>query len=66
MQTSIPQAEAVKVMQSNIWISEFTPQAELWNGCLVMLGFVSAIAIELLTYQVILYFWSIFASGEFP
>ena len=48
MQTNNPQAEAAEVMMRNSWITGFTPQAELWNGRLAMIGFVSAIAIELL------------------
>jgi hypothetical protein len=66
MQTNTPQAKAIKVMQYNAWVNGFNPQAELWNVCLVMLGFVSAIAIELFTYQIVLHFWSIFTSGTFP
>lgn len=65
MQTHTPDTEVGKVMQSNVWISGFTPQAELWNICLVMLGFVSAIALELFTCQTVLHFWSILASNSF-
>jgi hypothetical protein len=37
----------------------FTPQAEIWNGRLAMLGFVIAIAIELFSSQGILHFWGL-------
>ncbi|PZO38524.1 MAG: high light inducible protein [Pseudanabaena frigida] len=53
-------------MSRNAWISGFTPQAELWNGRLAMIGFISAIAIELFTHQGILHFWGILASGVVP
>lgn len=66
MQTNTPQAEAAEVMHRNAWITGFTPQAELWNGRLAMIGFVSAITIELLSHQGILHFWGILASGEVP
>ena len=66
MQTNNPQTEAAEIMQRNAWISGFTPQAELWNGRLAMLGFVSAIAIELFTHQGVLHFWGILASGTVP
>lgn len=37
----------------------FTPQAEIWNGRLAMLGFVIAIAIELFSSQGLLHFWGL-------
>ena len=37
----------------------FTPQAEIWNGRLAMLGFVIAIAIELFSNQGVLHFWGL-------
>ena len=30
----------------NVWVWGFTPQAEVWNGRLAMLGFVSVVLIE--------------------
>lgn len=66
MQTNTPQAESEKAMLRNAWISGFTPQAELWNGRLAMLGFVLAIAIELFTHQGILHLWGILDSGVVP
>ena len=66
MQTNTPQAEATEVMMRNSWISGFTPQAELWNGRLAMIGFVSAIAIELFTHRGVLHFWGVLSSGVTP
>jgi hypothetical protein len=66
MQTNTPQAEAASVMNRNAWITGFTPQAELWNGRLAMIGFISAIAIELFTHRGVLHFWGILASGVVP
>jgi len=37
----------------------FTPQAENWNGRLAMIGFVSALLIELLSGQGVLHFWGL-------
>lgn len=37
----------------------FSPQAEIWNGRLAMLGFVIAIAIELFSNQGVLHFWGL-------
>ncbi len=59
MQPNTPQTGVADVLNRNAWISGFTPQAELWNGRLAMIGFVSAIAIELYTHQGILHFWGI-------
>ncbi|MEI6332048.1 MAG: chlorophyll a/b-binding protein [Pseudanabaena sp. ELA645] len=53
-------------MMRNAWITGFTPQAELWNGRLAMIGFVSAIAIELFTHKGVLHFWGILSSGIVP
>jgi hypothetical protein len=43
----------------NAWVFGFTPQAEIWNGRLAMIGFVAAIATELLTKQGVLQFWGL-------
>ncbi|HEY9643976.1 MAG TPA: chlorophyll a/b-binding protein [Coleofasciculaceae cyanobacterium] len=40
----------------NGWVWGFTPQAELWNGRLAMLGFVFALFVELFSHQVALHF----------
>lgn len=43
----------------NGWAWGFTPQAELWNGRLAMIGFVSAVLIEFLSKQGVLHFWNL-------
>jgi hypothetical protein len=37
----------------------FTPQAEIWNGRLAMLGFVIAIGIEFFSNHGVLHFWGL-------
>lgn len=43
----------------NVWNWGFTSGAENWNGRLAMIGFVSALAIELISGQGVLHFWGI-------
>ncbi len=43
----------------NAWKFGFTPQAELWNGRLAMIGFLAALLIELYTGQGVLHFWGL-------
>ncbi len=43
----------------NAWRWGFTPQAEIWNGRLAMIGFLAATLIELFTGQGFLHFWGI-------
>lgn len=45
----------------NAWIWGFTPHAELWNGRLAMIGFVSALLIEVFSGQGqgVLHFWNL-------
>jgi len=66
MQPNTPRTGVTDSLSRNAWISGFTPQAEIWNGRLAMIGFVSAIAIELYTHQGILHFWGILSSGKSP
>ncbi|KAB8330615.1 high light inducible protein [Scytonema tolypothrichoides VB-61278] len=43
----------------NAWRWGFTPQAEVWNGRLAMIGFSAAALIELFSGQGFLHFWGI-------
>jgi hypothetical protein len=43
----------------NAWKFGFTAQAELWNGRLAMIGFVSAVLIELFAGEGVLRFWGL-------
>jgi len=43
----------------NKWVWGFTPQAELWNGRLAMIGFISAVLIEAISRQGMLHFWNL-------
>ncbi len=43
----------------NAWKGGFTPQAEIWNGRLAMLGFAIALLIELTSGQGLLHFWGL-------
>ena len=37
----------------------FTPQAEIWNGRLAMIGFVAALITEIVSNQGVLHFWGL-------
>ncbi|AFZ25586.1 Chlorophyll A-B binding protein [Cylindrospermum stagnale PCC 7417] len=52
--TNTPVAE-----DRNAWRWGFTPQAEIWNGRLAMIGFLAAALIELASGQGFLHFWGI-------
>ncbi len=45
--------------QRNQWDWGFTPGAENWNGRLAMIGFLSAIIVELISGQGLLHFWGL-------
>ncbi|MFM6192938.1 MAG: chlorophyll A-B binding protein [Planktothrix sp.] len=45
--------------QRNHWDWGFTPSAENWNGRLAMIGFLSAIVVELISGQGLLHFWGL-------
>lgn len=47
------------IADRNAWKMGFTPQAEIWNGRLAMIGFISALLIELLSGQGVLHFWGL-------
>ncbi|MGI0494713.1 chlorophyll a/b-binding protein [Alkalinema pantanalense CENA528] len=44
------------VEDRNAWKFGFTPQAELWNGRLAMIGFVAALITEVVSGQGVLEF----------
>jgi hypothetical protein len=54
-----PNTVSTPISDRNAWRWGFTPQAEVWNGRLAMIGFVSAIVIELLSSQGVLHFWNL-------
>lgn len=41
------------------WLWGFTPQSELWNSRLAMIGFISAVLIEIFSGHGLLHFWNI-------
>lgn len=43
----------------NAWKFGFTPQAEIWNGRLAMIGFVAALLTELVAGKGVLSFWGL-------
>lgn len=47
------------VEDRNAWRWGFTPQAEIWNGRLAMIGFLAAALIELFSGKGFLHFWGI-------
>jgi Chlorophyll A-B binding protein len=48
----------------NAWVWGFTPQAEIWNGRLAMIGFVFILAIELFSGDGLLQFWNVLSHPE--
>jgi hypothetical protein len=56
---STTKAIAPAVEDRNAWRWGFTPQAEIWNGRLAMLGFLVAALIELFSGEGFLHFWDI-------
>ncbi|MBF2064550.1 MAG: high light inducible protein [Calothrix sp. C42_A2020_038] len=47
------------VQDRNAWRWGFTPQAEIWNGRLAMIGFSAAALIEIFSGKGFLHFWGI-------
>ncbi len=52
-------AEKVAEGDRNGWVWGFTPQAEIWNGRLAMIGFLAAVLIEVFANKGFLHFWGI-------
>jgi len=55
--------ELMDTTAANTWIWGFTPQAEIWNSRFAMIGFGSALLIEVLNYQGLLHFWGFLSSA---
>lgn len=49
----------LRVEDRNDWYCGFAGQAETWNGRLVMIGFISAVLVELFSNQEVLHFWNL-------
>jgi hypothetical protein len=49
----------IQTENRNAWVFGFTPQAEIWNGRLAMVGFIAAILTEVLSNEGILHFWGL-------
>jgi hypothetical protein len=49
----------VQTENRNAIVFGFTPQAEIWNGRLAMIGFVAAILTEVFSHQGVLHFWGL-------
>ena len=43
----------------NSLVFGFSPQAELWNGRLAMIGFITIVLIEFFTHKGLLHIWGI-------
>jgi len=54
-----PKVTAPVMEDRNAWRWGFTPQAEIWNGRLAMIGFSAAALIEVFTGQGFLHYWGI-------
>lgn len=49
----------VATRSRNALVFGFSPQAELWNGRMAMIGFVSLVLLEFVAKQGILHLWGI-------
>lgn len=50
---------AAPTRSRNALVFGFSPQAELWNGRMAMIGFFSVVILELVAKQGILHLWGI-------
>lgn len=57
--TDATKVTAPVIEDRNAWKFGFTPQAELWNGRLAMIGFAAALLIELFSGEGVLHFWGL-------
>lgn len=57
--SNVPTPPITNPEQRNAWVGGFSPQAEIWNGRLAMLGFVIAIGIEFFSGQGVLHYWGL-------
>jgi Chlorophyll A-B binding protein len=48
-----------QVESRNAWVFGFTPQAEIWNGRLAMIGFSAIILTEIFAHKGVLHFWGL-------
>jgi hypothetical protein len=49
----------VQAENRNAWVFGFTPQAEIWNGRLAMIGFLAVILTEAFSNEGVLHFWGL-------
>jgi Chlorophyll A-B binding protein len=56
---SIMENTQAQTENRNAFLFGFTPQAEIWNGRLAMIGFMAVLLTELLSNKGILHFWGI-------
>jgi Chlorophyll A-B binding protein len=59
--TTLPTMENTQLQTENrnAWIFGFTPQAEIWNGRLAMIGFLAVILTEVFSNEGVLHFWGL-------
>ena len=57
--TTATNINAPVIEDRNAWRWGFTPQAEIWNGRLAMIGFLAAALIEIFSGKGFLHFWGI-------
>jgi hypothetical protein len=50
----------IQTENRNAWVFGFTPQAEIWNGRLAMIGFLAAILTEAFSNELLIYINSSF------